>query len=80
MPVKAFGSSARSYINEALYNTLSAEKAALMSAMLTGSKDSLDENIENAFRASGLMHLMAVSGTHIAFLLFPVLWLFRVWF
>lgn len=78
LPVKAFGSSARSYINEALYNTLSAEKAALMSAMLTGSKDSLDENIENAFRASGLMHLMAVSGTHIAFLLFPVLWLFRV--
>jgi competence protein ComEC len=78
MPVKAFGISARSYINEALFNTLSAEKAALMSAMLTGSKDNLDENIGNAFRASGLMHLMAVSGTHIAFLLFPVLWLFRI--
>jgi len=77
LPVKTFGMSARDYINEALYNTLSAEKAALMSAMLTGAKGSLDENIENAFRASGLMHLLAVSGTHIAFLLFPVLWLFR---
>jgi len=78
LPVISFGINARNYISEALYNTLSAEKAALMSAMLTGSKDSLDENIENAFRASGLMHIMAVSGTHIAFLLFPVLWLFRV--
>jgi len=78
LPVKSFGVNARNYMNEALYNTLTAEKAALMSAMLTGSKDSLDENIENAFRASGLMHLLAVSGTHIAFLLFPLLWLFRV--
>ncbi|HAA24714.1 MAG TPA: DNA internalization-related competence protein ComEC/Rec2 [Ruminiclostridium sp.] len=77
LPVKTFSVNARNYINGALYNTLSAEKAALMSAMLTGSKDSLDVNIENAFRASGLMHLLAVSGTHIAFLLFPVLWLFR---
>ncbi len=78
LPVKALGYKVRTHVITSLENMLTYEKAALMTAMLTGYRENLAESMEEAFRASGLLHIMAVSGANIAFLLFPLLWLFRI--
>ena len=75
LPVKRFGLSMRRYILTSLEKNLSCEKAALIGAMLIGYRENLTESMENAFSASGLTHIMAVSGANLAFLIFPLLWL-----
>ncbi len=77
LPLQEFGFKARNHILSTLDIILSGEKAALMAAMLTGYRENLTVPMEDAFRASGLMHIMAISGAHIAFLIFPVLWIFQ---
>jgi len=72
------GLKVRAYIISSLEKNLSEEKAALMAAMLTGYRENLARPVEDAFKASGLTHIMAVSGANIAFLLAPLLWLFRM--
>lgn len=75
-PLKGFGLNIRKYIIDTLESNLSGEKAALIGAMLTGYRENLTETMENAFSAAGLTHIMAVSGANLAFLIFPLLWIF----
>ena len=44
------------------------EEGALEAAMLLGDKSELTESLQGAFRASGVSHLLAVSGLHVALL------------
>ncbi|MCF8720100.1 DNA internalization-related competence protein ComEC/Rec2 [Nitrospina gracilis] len=60
---------------------LDSHKAALLRGMVLGEKEFLSEELQEAFRATGVAHLMAVSGLHIGFvagatyfLVHPVLW------
>lgn len=76
--VKRFGLNLRQYILTSLESNLSDEKAALIGAMLTGYRGNLTQSMENAFSASGLTHIMAVSGANLAFLIFPLLCLFSI--
>jgi competence protein ComEC len=78
VPLLRFGLEVRSRILFSLEKNLSYEKAALMAAMLTGYRENLTDEMEDAFSASGLIHIMAVSGANIAFLLIPLLWLFKM--
>lgn len=78
LPLKRFGLNLREYILSVLEKNLTGEKAALAAAMLTGYRENLTEVMENAFSASGLTHIMAVSGANLAFLVFPLLWIFSI--
>lgn len=78
LPLKRFGLNLRRYILDTLDKNLSEEKAALIGAMLTGYRGNMTESMENAFSAAGLTHIMAVSGANIAFLIFPLLWIFSM--
>lgn len=78
LPLKSFGLNLRGYILSVIGKNLSGEKAALIGAMLTGYRENLTETMENAFSASGLTHIMAVSGANLAFLVFPLLWIFSM--
>lgn len=53
------------------------KQAALLSGMLIGYTDDLDEETEQQFRDSGLSHIMAVSGSNVAFIVFPLFFLLR---
>ncbi|CAI2717794.1 DNA internalization-related competence protein ComEC/Rec2 [Nitrospina watsonii] len=60
---------------------LDGDRAALLRGMVLGEKEFLSEDLQEAFRATGVAHLMAVSGLHIGFvaaatyfLIHPLLW------
>jgi len=77
----------RSRLVESLEKLFPGEEGALLKAMVLGMKDSLPMEVRENYIATGLAHLMAVSGLHIGFvaaasyfLLWPVVFfiLFRL--
>ena len=56
------------FCDQAVSDYLPAREAGLLSGLLIGNTDSLPEEDTLAFRISGLSHMVAVSGMHIAFL------------
>ncbi len=48
----------------------------ILSGMLIGAKESIDEDVVTLFRVSGLSHTMAVSGSHVMYLMAPLIFLF----
>lgn len=55
----------RARIRSVLYSAMDEESASLSYAMLTGSCDSLDEDLMQNFRYGGIAHVFSVSGLHI---------------
>jgi len=55
---------------------LGEENGDLVSAMLIGDKTRLEQDTLDAFRDSGLSHTMAVSGSHVAYILVPLYFIF----
>lgn len=57
------------------------QNGALVKALVTGNRDSLDSNTEEAFRTSGASHLLALSGMHLGIIYTlvsrPLSWIFR---
>ncbi len=51
------------------------EDAALLKGILTGNDSEIAEETINAFRSSGIAHVMAVSGLHFGILYMIVFWL-----
>lgn len=56
--------------------TLTPERAALISGLLFGSRGDLAGGVEKDFRLAGIYHLLAVSGSNVAFVALPCLGLF----
>lgn len=57
------------------------DEHGLSAALLLGNKQELPDDTKEAFRAAGLMHVLAISGLHIGliiYLLHKVLWFLRV--
>ena len=52
--------------------------SALFSALFTGNRDHLSGNIKENFRKSGVSHLLALSGFHIAIIVFIFTWLLKM--
>lgn len=59
----------RNMISEKLENSISLENANFIKSIMYGDDVFLDEDIKNKFTNIGLGHMLAVSGTHVIFLL-----------
>lgn len=58
----------RDGIHTALYRHMPYDAAAMAEGIMLGRRGNLSVSVANAFRASGVYHLLAVSGTHLAIL------------
>ncbi len=56
---------------------LDKNQAGLLSGMIIGYKDGLDENAFQAFSRAGLTHIMVASGMNVAFIILPLMFLFN---
>jgi len=74
--VKA-GLSIRERIVNVINQSLPPQQAGLLSGMLIGYREGLSEEVEEAFSNSGLTHLMAVSGANVAFIMLPLVFIFK---
>ncbi|HYF79333.1 MAG TPA: DNA internalization-related competence protein ComEC/Rec2, partial [Symbiobacteriaceae bacterium] len=68
---------ARLRLEQSLRASLPARDAALMAGLLLGSRSDLPNDIKEAFRASGVFHLLAVSGGNLAMVIAPLVLLLR---
>ena len=59
----------RQNIKDKLYSNLSEENASICYAVLFGDKNDIEYQIENAYRNSGIIHILTVSGLHVGFLI-----------
>ena len=58
----------------ALQEGLGPRQAALLAGMVLGQDDRIEDGVRDAFEASGLAHLLAVSGTNVMLLATLVVW------
>ena len=58
-------------------DTLMGEQSALAMGMLLGEEDRMPEEQQLAFQKAGVMHLMSVSGLHVALLSGALMWLLK---
>jgi competence protein ComEC len=54
----------RNLLNSYISGRFSEESAALISAMTTGNTSYLNDELKDAFNATGLAHILSISGTH----------------
>lgn len=57
--------------------TLPPREAALAGGLLFGTRSDLPDSIKDAFKTSGVFHLLAVSGGNLAMVIMPLIWLLR---
>lgn len=67
-----FANIVSSKIEEQANKLLGKEEAGLLVGILIGNKDSLDEDIAEAFRNSNLSHMLAVSGAHVSYIIMGI--------
>lgn len=73
----AWGENGRKYIKETVDKYLSGDEGALMKGILIGDKQDFSPELKEAFRLSGMSHIVAVSGLHVG--LFIVFISFGTW-
>ena len=56
-------------IKEKVRSILDEDKAGLLIALTTGDNSLIDEEIKESFRNSGLYHILAISGMHMAYII-----------
>jgi len=71
------GDGIRQSILSRLREGLSSDDAALAQGLLLGDRSALPDEIEEAFRKTGLMHVLAVSGLHLGIVLGGVWFILR---
>ncbi len=64
-----YGALVSSKMQQILRSSMSAGDSALLSGMVLGEKSHISVDVLRAFSATGLIHLLAVSGTHVALLI-----------
>lgn len=57
--------------------SLPRQQAGLLNGILIGYREGLTEEVQKAFSDAGLTHIMAVSGANVAFLIFPLVFVFK---
>ncbi len=67
------GDRLRTEIDRALALGTSGERRALLAGVVLGADEGLEPSLRDAFKASGLYHLLAVSGQNVVFIAFGVL-------
>ena len=59
-------------IEEQANKLFNKEEASLLTGILIGNKENLNEDIEEAFRNSNLSHMLAVSGAHVSYVIMGI--------
>lgn len=65
-------------IEEKAYQLLEKQEASLLTGILIGKKENLDESVQEAFRKSNLSHMLAVSGAHTSYVILAITFLFAI--
>ena len=63
-----FDEKVRLAVKESLYKNMSEKNAGISFAVLFGDKSDVDEGTQNAYKTSGIIHVLTVSGLHVGFL------------
>lgn len=79
-PLGYYADVARSYAGDALRRVVGGDSGDLAVSMLTGDKSRLDITVNNAFKACGLSHTLAVSGLHMNVIVLALYKLVRLLF
>lgn len=66
------GLNIRKRIVDVIEKSLPEQQAGLLNGMLIGYREGLSEEVRIAFSDAGLMHIMAVSGANVAFMIAPI--------
>jgi competence protein ComEC len=72
-PALRLANAARDALREGAFRVMTAKKAALLLGLTIGDTSRMDPEVDEDFRASGLGHLLAVSGSNVALALVPVM-------
>ncbi|MBN1560719.1 DNA internalization-related competence protein ComEC/Rec2 [candidate division KSB1 bacterium] len=67
----------RSFIISVIDASLSGQPAALLKALLVGARENLDDDLQEGFANVGVIHVLAVSGLHVGFVLAALTGFFR---
>lgn len=82
-PSNPFWSLAYEIRNESRYiihNLIHSEREkAILTALLIGVKDYLDDEVQKSYSAAGAMHVLAVSGLHVGIIYSLLLFVFKRW-
>lgn len=65
-PLRAALMRARAYASDVFLRYLEIREAGVMSAMLTGDKTGLSDEVRSLYAQSGIAHILAISGLHIS--------------
>lgn len=63
-PVYLWFQERRERLNQHLKINFESDSAAFLSAITTGERSTMSEELKNAFKTTGLAHLLSISGTH----------------
>lgn len=75
--LKAIGHNLRKRIIMAVNESLPEQQAAFLNAMLTGYREGISEELEGYFSDSGIIHILSVSGLHVAYIMMPFIYIFK---
>ena len=67
-PVREFLYNLRLKLEERLYRALPESQAGILCALLLGEKGGLDDQVEELYRRSGILHILSISSLHITIL------------
>ena len=68
---------ARSAITDRIRAGLPGEAGDIAAALITGNRTGLSEETQESLRRSGLAHILAISGLHMALVTLTVIWIIR---
>ncbi len=71
------GRNLRMHIVSVIEKSLPRQQAGLLCGILIGYREGLTKEVQAAFSDAGLTHIMAVSGANVAFLMLPLVFLFK---
>ncbi|MGE0607555.1 MAG: ComEC/Rec2 family competence protein [Pirellulales bacterium] len=75
---RGFLAAMRSVGDALLWRSLHAERSGLAAALLLGAREELDQERSDAFLKTGTVHVLAISGMHIAILAGALFWGLRI--
>ncbi|HIA93902.1 MAG TPA: DNA internalization-related competence protein ComEC/Rec2, partial [Candidatus Marinimicrobia bacterium] len=61
--------SSRDFVRNSVNNATDSKTAGLLTALLLGDKSSIDEDLKRDFANTGVIHVLAVSGLHVGYIL-----------
>ena len=67
--LKRFIHSSQNFVRSSLNKSTDPKTAGLLTALLLGDKSSIDENMKDDFANTGVIHVLAVSGLHVGYIL-----------